>query len=190
MGIFIRMAPCPGSIDDSGFDYTTGLGTLTITLDGASAHNVVFFVDHQIDADLNTYFNEYGAVSGLPSAGQSWEVDEPGWVFGDIYDNFEAGTLDNANEIPAGFEDDVSMAMGWDFSLGAKEFAVVDFFLSDTPPASGFHLSHTDPESNEGQGATIYFSSYLNTQSIPEPGTVLLLGLGMLSLLGIRRFIV
>ena len=186
--------PLPAGLDDSLFDWDTGLGTLTLTFTPGAAgdYYVIAFFDHQIDEATNTFFNEYGAANNPPSsAGQSWEIDEPGFLFGDIYDNLLAGTLDNTNAIPAGSEDDVSMAIGWDFSLSAKEFAVVDFLLSDTPPPSGFHLSHTDhPESNDGTGASIYFSSYLNTQSIPEPGTVLLLGLGMLSLLGIRRFIV
>ena len=71
-------------LDDSGFDYTTGLGTLELTLNGVGAHSVDLFLDHEIDEPINTFFNEYG-MGGTAVAGQSWEIDEPGALFGDIF---------------------------------------------------------------------------------------------------------
>jgi len=72
-------------VGDSGFNYTTGLGVLSITLTGSGAHYVGLFVDHEIDEPLNTFFNENGNVGGTGAAGQSWEIDEPGYVFGNIF---------------------------------------------------------------------------------------------------------
>ena len=158
--------PVPPSVNAAGFDFTTGLGTLAITVNGAGVHRAGTFVDHDIDVGVNSFFNEFGAVSGTPSAGLSWEIDEPGFVFGDIFTNFSAGALDNTNGVPAGSPDDVSMALLWDFILAAGESATVTFSVSETAPASGFFLSQTDPDS----AATIYMSTSLSITGQPSPG--------------------
>lgn len=187
--------PVPYEADISGFDETTGLGSLQVTINGAGLHYVGLFVDHEIDEPVNTYFNEFGAASGLPAAGQTWEIDEPGYVFGDIRTdgvdpgNFESNALDNNNGVPFGSEDDVAMALAWDFTLGAGEIAMIDYVLGPAVPF-GFHLIHTDPDSN----ASFHFSSELTIAGgpapVPEPGTILLMstGLGGLIGLGQRRF--
>src|SRR5688572_28622601 len=90
--------PTPAAVDLSGFDGSTGLGSITFSLTGAGSHYFGAFLDHEIDEPINTFFNELGAVSGAPQAGQSWEIDEPGFgaIPGDIFDNFLGGTLDNS----------------------------------------------------------------------------------------------
>jgi len=55
--------PATGSLDGS------GLGTITVTVDGPGTHYVGLFVDHEIDEATNTYFNENGATSGTPAVG-------------------------------------------------------------------------------------------------------------------------
>lgn len=174
----------------SGFDYTVGTGTITATVTGVGEHNVIAFFDYEIDEVDNTYFNEYGVESGLLAAGQSWEIDEPGFVFGDIYTNFAADTLDNSNGVPSSVPDDVSMALGWNFTLAAGETAYIDFLIGTSTP-SGFYLAQTDPDSPDSP-ATIYFSSTLDisgggSTSVPEPGTLLLLATGLVGLAGLSR---
>ena len=148
------------------------------------------------DSRDNTYFNEFGAATGTPGSGQSWEIDEPGWVFGDIYYNFEDGTLDNTNAVPDTALNDVSMGMAWDFTLDAGESASVSFILTTTLPTADFYLSHTDPDSDY----TFFYYSMLDIQlpdpgpdpdpdpvPVPEPSTMTLLGTGLLFLTLLQR---
>lgn len=182
-GIVHPLGAMPASVNTSAFDATTGLGQITVSVTGAGAHNVLGFFDHEIDETVNTFFNEYGAMVGVPAAGQSWEIDEPGFVFGDIYTHLMAGALDNTNGVPNTSPDDVSMALGWSFSLAADETATLRFKVGTQEPAGGFYLSQTDPDSQ----ASIYLTSTLNIfqggPDIPEPASValVLLGLGALA---------
>lgn len=185
-------AALPGNVDESSFSLATGLGSVVIDgIMGVGSHYVSMFVDHEIDQAINTFFNEFGDGAGVPQPGQSAEVDEPGFVFGDIFTNFLAGTLDNSTGVPEGSEDDVSMAIGWAFDLLANEVATITFLVTESFAdieslgATGW-LFQTDPDSD----ATIYFASTLeitgDEPSVPEPGTLLLLGAGLIGL-GIRR---
>ncbi len=172
-------------------DNLTGLETVEVNFNTPGDHFVGLFVDYEIDKAVNSSFNEFGAVNGSADSGQSWEIDEPGWndPWGDIWfnlddsDNVTGSLLDNTNAIPTGSDNDVSMALGWDFTLLSGEIAYVDFLLSDIMPTAGFYLSHTDPDSI----ATIYFSSVLNIKPIPEPSTFIMLGLGMAGLIATRK---
>jgi len=164
---------------------TDGLGTLTWTTNDAGNHNFIAFFDYEIDEEVNTFFNETGANNGVLAAGQSWEIDEPGWgsegYVGDIYGHVLAGSLDNSNGLPG--PNDVSTALGWNFVLAEGETALITLFIMDEMPASGFYLQQFDPDSN----ASIYLASTVEIQPIPIPETLLLLGSGVLGLFGFRR---
>lgn len=107
--------PTPAEVDDTAFDYHTGLGQIDIEIVSLGLHSVLAFFDHEIDESINTFFNEYVPGDNALAAGQTAEVDEPGYVFGDIYDNFLDNTLCNCTDVTAGAPDDVSMGYGFGF---------------------------------------------------------------------------
>ncbi len=204
-------AAVPVGVDVSAFNMTTGLGIISATITGTGDHFFGGWFDHEIDQALNTPFNETGAAHGVPAADQYWEIDEPGFgsptngsaglpYTGDIYWNIENSYApsypgdvfldnqvfydwnDNQTLTPP---DDVSMAMGWEFTLADTEQMLIELVLSDTAPLSGFYLSHSDDTSPD----QIFFSGSLFKSSIPapEPSVLLLFGVGLLGLGSIRR---
>jgi len=175
-----------GVVNEAGFNTTTGLGSISVTITGAGAHKSYLFLDHELSSGINTFFNETGATKAGPvPAGLSFEIDEPGWADapdgpGDIFDNFAAQTLDNgvfkvgAATLPT--PNDVSMAFGWDVSLAAGETAYISYIVADNIQAVGarYYMVQNDPDSSE----TIYFATDLvirggGNQPIPEGSTVI-----------------
>ncbi|MGV8075117.1 MAG: PEP-CTERM sorting domain-containing protein [Syntrophobacteraceae bacterium] len=109
-------------------------------------------------------------------------------MYGDIYDNFLAGTLDNANGVPSYAPDDVSMALGWNCLLDPGSSATIQFLLTDLAPASGFYLSQTDAQN--GDQLFIYSTQDIEGGGpvpVPEPGSMMLLGTGLVGLFARRR---
>lgn len=183
--------PLPAGVNDSAFNAATGLGSISYSVNTPGSHYFGLFVDHEIDELINTFFNEYGVVTGAatsagPFATLTWEIDEPGYVFGDIYSNFTSGNLDNSNGVPDTAPDDVSMALAWGFTLGPMESASIVMHVSPTAPAGGFYLAQRDPDSD----ASIYFSSSLTVRgdaSVPDGGSTAGLLFGVLGgLAGLR----
>lgn len=187
----VTMNAAPAGVNTGGFNTTTGLGTITATITGAGAHSFDAFFDHEIDEAINTFFNESAAATGVAAAGQSWETDEPGWVSGDIFENFQVSALDNSVGTSiygdAFALDDVSMAMGWDFNLAVGETALITLLLSDTDNGGGFFLTHSDVDSQY----EFYLSSALRITGggvpTPEPSILLLLGVGLAGMMVSRR---
>ena len=105
-GVLTVSPGVPAGVNDAGFDYLTGLGSITFSFTTPGSHFAGLLVDHDIDEPINTYFNEFGTTDGAPRAGWSWEIDEPAPVLGDIYAHFAASNsaaslLDNTNRVPA-----------------------------------------------------------------------------------------
>jgi len=164
------------------FDTVQGLGTLSLQITDPGVHTVRLFLDLEVDQRFSTWFNEYGGTSGTPATGQSWEIDEPGWKYGDIYSNFENGTLDNKNGVPITATDDVSYALSWIFTVGQNETANV-YFQTSRDQLSPFYLVQTDPYSD----ANVYFSSSLQISGngVPDGGaTCAMLSMALAGLFG------
>jgi len=164
------------------FNSSTGLGSLSWTTSGAGTYKFIGYFDHEIDQAINTFFNESGAANGVPGSKQSWQLDDP-WN-GNIYGNVIAGSLNNTNTVGTAPQD-VSMALGWDFTLASYQTALITLSLSETAPR-GFFLSQTDPNSQY----TIYYSGELDIRGVPPqvplPAAVWFLGSGLVGLIGLR----
>jgi len=199
-------------LDASAFDKTTGVGTLVETFNPgvAGSYNFDAFFDHELNLP---FFNEFGFVSGAPAAGQTFQIDDP--TFGNDWSNTVANTLDNTNHVPGAADnfagacasvydsgceksnDDVSLAMGFDFVLAADEEAVATLTVSHNQPRGGFYLQQThQQDANNVAQLDLFLSGNIVIQpagnppppSVPEPGTWSLLGTAsVLTLIGFRH---
>lgn len=179
------LASVPGSINLASFDTGTGLGTIVFTLSGAGPHTFASFFDHEIDEAANGFSNETGEALGLPApAGVSWEIDEPGYVFGDIFTHVTSNpaALDNST-IPG--PEDMSMAMGWSFDLTEFDTAVITLKLTTTDPG-GFRLHQMDPPGTPGQ---VYLGGNMKIENfvVPEPAYGVILALGLAATVAANR---
>lgn len=148
------------------------------------------YLDAEIDSDINSSYNESGRLvniggqGGGDTAPDTWEIDEPGFIFGDIYNNLFIGSLDNTNAIPAGSENDLALALG--FYLG-------DLFAGDSwlmtlniSPFDIGGLAHFDAHS----GIEFFFNGTAEVKravSVTEPSIAVLMLGGLLSLFANRR---
>lgn len=142
------------------------------------------YFDAEIDETLNTFFNEYAETTGALAAGQDYEVDEPGFTFGDIFSNAQAGALDGTNAVPAASPDDVSMALSFAIGLlNPGQTARFEILLSEDGDAlGGFAIRQRDVDPRSSTVITVSGAASI----VPEPGTVVLLGAG-LAIVAARR---
>lgn len=171
--------PVPAGVDDSGLDFSSGLGSVSVAFDGVGGHLIVALFDHDID---DFFDDEYGASTGVLPPGWSWQIDDP--FFGDIVSNWDGSTpgaslLNDTNWVPAGSPSDVSLALGVGVTLAADESALVEFLVADAVP-SGFYLSQSDAVTGE----TLYLSAEVTVTKdtpgiLPLPPSIMLLVPGL-----------
>ncbi len=163
--------------------------TLTYSLTNVSTSSVVgmtflSFLDAEIDEPINSFFNEVATTSGTLAANQGYEIDEPGFSFGDLPENLADGTLDGVNALTV--EEDVAMAFSFLFpELAPGAVATIELMISEDGDALGpFSImqSDADPRST----TTITYSGQASSSRppdgvhpIPEPSAGLLYAIGL-----------
>lgn len=167
----------PAYIDTTGFDFTSGLGSISVNFapGAAGTYGVTAYVNDDLGAD---YQDDYGMAVNSLAAGQSWEVFDT--TDGDFYFvRFEGNALNNS---AASGPTDIGLALGWDFFLNSGQSALITFIVSDVAP-DGFYLHQFDDCDN------IFMYSTLDIQgtNVPAPAAIVLLGSGLISLAGLRR---
>jgi hypothetical protein len=185
------LSTVPG-LDASGFNSTTGIGSITITFDPGAAGSY-FVGGFFFDPVGVPFYNEYGQVNGSPDAGQSYAIDVPevdvnsnNHGAGNIVGDLEAGALTNTNTVPgtmtnylndcgangggavtAACNDFVSMALGFNFSLTSDQEAVITLDLSSTDPG-GFSLQDVHPiDGSNTSAASVFYSGGATVQCVP-----------------------
>ena len=122
-GNFVDPAGVQNNLDDA------GLGTVYVRVDSLPDVAGRFFVLGYYDFDMGDFYDDdSGLEVGTPGQGESWEIDEPGFTTGNLFNNFQGGFLDNTNGNV--FPDDVAMGLGWTFDVWAGGYAEIWFHTS------------------------------------------------------------
>ena len=175
-----------------------GFGTMTWSLTNNTGSDLTGvslfgFLDADIDETINTFFNEVGLESDfMLGAGSSdgfadsFEIDEPGFLFGDIIANLLAGSLDNTNSVAPGAPDDVSMALGFDVGMLLADQSLTATF--DIAAMNNGGLIQFDP----GSDFQFWYNGFIELSDVgptpvPVPATFALILAGAVGFLGARR---
>jgi hypothetical protein len=173
------------TLSDGDSDWTLTYQLTNNTGGLLSGVSVLSYLDAEIDEPLNSFFNEFVTTSGSLAAGQSFEADEPGFLFGDILDNVLAGSLDGTNAVDAANPEDAAMALAFLLpDLADGDIALIRVMISEDGDRLGsfaLQQADVDPRSSD----VITYSAALEIRpgepagpAIPEPRAALLFGAG------------
>lgn len=179
----------PASVNSSGFDFTTGLGSLIFHFDTAGPHYAGVYLYPYYDSGLGfgDVSDAYVTVSGVAlPPGLSYQAGWPGVPDGSgftVFDYFAANSLNGSNTVgayvaPPSACCSVAMAEIYSFTLDATHNGTVTFTVTDPPP-SGFYLQETDHDSTNSIYLTQSFAQTPKGPTVPEPGTLVLLAMGV-----------
>ena len=194
--------PADPSVNIAAFDTTlaplpNNLGSITVTF-GTGSQYIAVYMNYDVDFVPFGSFDDNGFVIGVPSAGVSYELDDPNTS--SIFAHFAAGALTNVNNTascggPSSIAPlavtgcDVSWALAQSLIVNPALFSggSITFTVSSTPPASGFYLQ----QKNADSGSSIYLSESFRltpvATAVPEPQTLMLLLTGLPALAMRRR---
>jgi hypothetical protein len=191
------LASIPG-LTQSGFNSTTGIGTYQITYTAAASGSFYIGAFFYVPAGI-PFYNEYGATSGIASAGETWQVDVPEYDVssanhgaGTIIDNLAGKSLDDRNSWPNGpttgnylnncgangggsassaCNDFVSEALGFSFSLAKGQSETVEFAIETAPGTlSGIQLGDIHPiDGSNAAALAVYLDGSATPGKLPPP---------------------
>ncbi len=136
------------------------------------------FLDPEIDQNINTFYDEYATMAGAPGQGDTdaapeyWLIDEPGYSSGTIVQELQVGVLGNANRVPQGRPNDVSMALGFrlgDLSNGLARCVRI-MIAEDGGSTGAVVLTQRDTSTNSTTAIT--YSGESDFRVSDEPGWV------------------